>query len=136
MPDHKKKFWLENPFSLFSNMEKIVPLKSMCLSDQMNSLTRITIFIALILFLVKPTSSIIFLIVSLLFIIIVYYIQKKPFNLLLRLIKFIWMIIQIIIILFYCLMVQKNRPPLNIYLLFLKLKLRSLLGMQKYPFLY
>ena len=77
MPDHKKKFWLENPFSLFSNMEKIVPLKSMCLSDQMNSLTRITIFIALILFLVKPTSSIIFLIVSLLFIIIVYYIQKR-----------------------------------------------------------
>lgn len=77
MPDHKNKFWLENPFNLFNNMEKIVPLKSMCLSDQMNSLTRLTIFIALILFLVKPKSSIIFLIVSLLFIIIVYYIQKR-----------------------------------------------------------
>lgn len=77
MPDHKKNFWLENPYALFSNIEKIVPLKSMCLSEQMNSLTRITLFIALILFLVKPTSSIIFLIVSLLFIIIVYYIQKR-----------------------------------------------------------
>jgi hypothetical protein len=76
MPDHKKNFWLENPLEFFCNMEKIVPLKTMCLSHQMNSLTRMSVFIALILFLVKPKSSIIFLIVSLLFIIIVYYIQK------------------------------------------------------------
>ena len=77
MPVHNNDFWLENPLVLFRNIEKIVPLKTMCLEEQMNSLTRITLFTALILFLVKPKSSIIFLIVSLLFIIIVYYIQKQ-----------------------------------------------------------
>ena len=73
----KKKFWLENPFELFCNMQQIIPLTSMCLYEQMNALSRLTILVFLVVLLSKPRLSFIFLILSLLFIIIVYYIQKR-----------------------------------------------------------
>lgn len=73
----KKKFWIENTLELFCNIQQIIPQTSMCLYEQMNALSRLTILVFLVVLLIKPRISFIFLILSLLFIIIVYYIQKR-----------------------------------------------------------
>jgi len=72
----RDKFWLERLPNLFCSTS-LVPLDGMSLEDQMNSLTRLTLIIFLVLVLFRVKNSILFLILALLFIIILYYIQKK-----------------------------------------------------------
>lgn len=75
----KDKFWLENIKNLFSG-PSIVPLDGMSLQEQMNSLTRLSLIIFLILALFGIKNSILFLGLALLFIIILYYKQKKEMD--------------------------------------------------------
>lgn len=75
----KNKFWLENPPELFCNVQ-LIPLTNMSLHEQMNCLTRLVLLIFILLLLVKPRISFVFLILSLLFIIIIYYIQKRTMD--------------------------------------------------------
>lgn len=76
MKKDKEKFWLENPVNLFSNT-RVLPKQEMSLEDQMNSISRLVVFIFLILFLLGYKQSILFLILSFIFIIILYYLQKS-----------------------------------------------------------
>lgn len=72
----KNKFWIENISDLFCNFH-IIPLEGMSLESQLNALTRLIIFVFLILLLLNFKNSLLFLLLSLLFIIILYYIQRK-----------------------------------------------------------
>ena len=71
----KNKLWLENPLNLVCD-SSVVPLEGMTYSEQMNAITRLTILIFLVLFLIGFKDSFFFLILSLLFIIILYYLQS------------------------------------------------------------
>jgi hypothetical protein len=70
------KFWLENPKYLLCDF-KVIPKSKMSLEQQMNSLTRLILFVFLILSLLGYKQSILFLILSLTLIIILYYIKRN-----------------------------------------------------------
>ena len=57
----KNKLWLENPLNLVCDFS-VVPLEGMTYSEQMNAITRLTILIFLVLFLVGFKDSFFFLI--------------------------------------------------------------------------
>ena len=72
----KNKLWIENVSNLFCSYT-LIPMTGMSLAEQMNSLSRLVIFIFTILLATGFKSSFLFLLLSLLFIIILYYIQKN-----------------------------------------------------------
>jgi hypothetical protein len=69
-------FWLENPITLCKS-GTIIPKNHMSKEDQVNSITRLVIFIFLIMYLLDVKHSFLFLLLSIFFIIILYYLQKK-----------------------------------------------------------
>jgi hypothetical protein len=71
-----ERFWLEDPKYLFRDI-KIIPKDNMTLEMQMNSLSRLVLYVFLILFLLKYKQCFLFLLLSLFFIIILYYLQKS-----------------------------------------------------------
>src|SRR3990167_8155374 len=68
-------FWPENCKVLFSSTQ-LVPLRGMCMEEKLNSLTRLTGILFVVMLLLDFPYAIPFFIVSLVFIIIAYYIQK------------------------------------------------------------
>ena len=62
-------FWLQSPMQLVCDWN-VIPVNQMTFEQKMNSLSRLTIFIFIILILFGIKISLIFLAVSLLFIII------------------------------------------------------------------
>ena len=72
-------FWLEHPTILFREI-KFLPKHDMNLEQQMNCITRLVVFVFLILYLVNYQQSILFLILSIIFIIILYYLQKSKMS--------------------------------------------------------
>ena len=72
----KNKLWIENVQNLFCSYT-LIPMSGMSLAEQMNSLSRLVIFIFMILLTTGFQCSVLFLLLSLLFIIILYYIQKN-----------------------------------------------------------
>ena len=72
----KNKLWIENVSNLFCSYT-LIPMTGMSLAEQMNSLSRLVIFIFMILLATNFQCSVLFLLLSLLFIIILYYIQKN-----------------------------------------------------------
>lgn len=68
------KFWLENPFELFASLN-VIPQQGQTLEEQLNTLSRLVIFVWYALFLLNYRFHSIILFV-LLFIILFYYIQK------------------------------------------------------------
>ena len=75
----KHKFWLENPMYLFKTC-KVIPVGYMSLEEQMNCVSRLVLFIFIILFLLGYKQSLLFLILSIIFIIILYYLQKSKMS--------------------------------------------------------
>ena len=69
-------FWLDNPFILIKDI-KFIPKSTMSKEDQMNCITRLVIFLFLLLYLINYKHSFLFLILSIIFIIILYYLQKR-----------------------------------------------------------
>src|SRR3990167_5701430 len=69
-------FWPENCKVLFSSTQ-LVPLRGMCMEEKLNSLTRLTGILFVVMLLLDFPYAIPFFIVSLVFIIIAYYIQKN-----------------------------------------------------------
>ena len=69
-------FWLDNPFILLKDI-KFIPKSTMSKEDQMNCITRLVIFLFLLLYLINYKHSFLFLILSIIFIIILYYLQKR-----------------------------------------------------------
>lgn len=69
------KFWLENPLNIFCDYQ-FIPSENMPLEKQLNTITRLVLFISLILFLLGFKQTIVFLLFSLILIIILYYIQR------------------------------------------------------------
>lgn len=72
-------FWLEHPIILFREI-KLLPKHDMNLEQQMNCITRLVIFVFLILYLINYQQSILFFILSIIFIIILYYLQKSKMS--------------------------------------------------------
>lgn len=72
----KNKLWVENVSNLLCSYT-LIPMNGMTLAEQMNSLSRLVIFIFMILLTTGFQCSVLFLLLSLLFIIILYYIQKN-----------------------------------------------------------
>lgn len=72
----KNKLWVENISNILCSYT-LIPMTGMTLAEQMNSLSRLVIFIFMILLTTGFQSSVLFLLLSLLFIIILYYIQKN-----------------------------------------------------------
>jgi hypothetical protein len=75
----KRTFWLENPSELLCDY-RVIPTDSMNISKQLNSITRLIIFITVILYLVGYKNATLFALISLTIIIIAYYIQKNSKN--------------------------------------------------------
>lgn len=73
---YNNKLWLEKPSNLFCSFN-VVPLSHMTLEEQLNAITRLVLFVFLILVLLNFKHSSLFLLLSLLFIIILYYIQRN-----------------------------------------------------------
>jgi hypothetical protein len=69
-------FWTENLSSLFNNIQ-IVPIGNLCLSEQMNAISRLVIVVFVVMWLFDFKYALYFLTFSLLFIIIIYYIQRN-----------------------------------------------------------
>ena len=69
-------FWLENPIVLLKDI-KFIPKNTMSKEEQMNCITRLIIFLFLLMYLINYKNSFLFLILSLIFIIILYYLQKR-----------------------------------------------------------
>ena len=69
-------FWLENPFVLLKDI-KFIPKSTMSKEEQMNCITRLVIFLFLLLYLANYKHSFLFFILSIIFIIILYYLQKR-----------------------------------------------------------
>lgn len=69
------KLWLENPLNLFCDY-RLIPKEGENMEKNMNSITRLVLVVALILFLVNFKHTVLFLLISLLMIIILYYIQR------------------------------------------------------------
>lgn len=76
----KRTFWLENPTELICDY-RVVPTDTMDLSKQLNSITRLIIFITLILYLIGYKNATLFALLSLTTIITIYYVQKDSKNL-------------------------------------------------------
>lgn len=72
----KRTFWLENPSELLCDY-RVIPTDSMGISKQLNSITRLILFITIILYLVGYKNSLLFALISLIIIIIAYYIQEN-----------------------------------------------------------
>lgn len=72
----KNKLWVENISNILCSYT-LIPMSGMTLAEQMNSLSRLVIFIFMILLTTGFQCSVLFLLLSLLFIIILYYIQKN-----------------------------------------------------------
>jgi hypothetical protein len=75
----KRTFWLENPPELLCDY-RVIPTDNMGISKQLNAITRLIIFITIILYLVGYKHSILFALISLTVIIISYYMQKSSKN--------------------------------------------------------
>lgn len=73
-------FWLEHPNVLCKRFRLIPLSQTMTLEEQMNCITRLIIFVFLILYMIGYNQSILFLILSIIFIIILYYLQKSKMN--------------------------------------------------------
>lgn len=71
-----ERFWLENPLVLTKHLT-LLPKNDMSIEEQMNCVTRLVIFIFLILHLIGYQQSLLFFILSNIFIIILYYLQKS-----------------------------------------------------------
>jgi len=74
--DKNEVFWLQYPFILFKEI-KFVPKEKMSYEEQVNCITRLVIFIFLIMYLLGSKHAILFLLLSIIFIIILYYLQKS-----------------------------------------------------------
>jgi hypothetical protein len=70
-------FWLEHPQVLCKTFRLIPSRHNMTLEEQMNCITRLVMFIFLILYVIGYNQSILFLILSIFIIIILYYLQKS-----------------------------------------------------------
>jgi len=71
-----KKFWVENLGALFGSVQ-VVPHTNMTLEEQLNSISRLVLLAAIIMWLFNFKYTAQFLIVSLAFIIIIYYMQRR-----------------------------------------------------------
>ena len=69
-------FWFENPVVLLKDI-KFIPKNTMSKEDQMNCITRLVIFLFLVMYLISYKNSFLFFILSIIFIIILYYLQKR-----------------------------------------------------------
>ena len=74
-----KKIWLEDPTILFKQYT-FVPNSMMNTEERMNTITRLIIFIFLIMLLLGYKYALLFLLLSIIFIIILYYLQKKEMS--------------------------------------------------------
>jgi hypothetical protein len=72
----KNKLWFENPINLVCDTS-IIPMDNMNYTEKMNAITRLIIFIFIIMLLLGLKDSIYFLLLSLIFIIILYYYQRN-----------------------------------------------------------
>jgi hypothetical protein len=70
------KFWLENPVEIFKSLE-IVPLDNMRLSDQINALTRLLVFLFILAILFDCKYSYHFFCLGLIILIFIYYFQNN-----------------------------------------------------------
>lgn len=74
---NRKQFWLERLPVLFCSID-IIPRWNDTLEEQMNTITRLILFIWFILILFNYNNNILFALISIVFIIIMYYIKRKP----------------------------------------------------------
>lgn len=74
-----KKIWLEDPLILFKQ-SSFIPNSIMDTEERMNTITRLIIFIFLIMLLLGYKNALLFLLLSIIFIIILYYLQKKEMS--------------------------------------------------------
>lgn len=74
-----KSFWLENPLQLFCTFN-VIPLDGMSWEEKMNSLSRFTIILFVIFYLLNCKFNFSFLVISLMFIIVLYYFQRENTN--------------------------------------------------------
>ena len=72
-------FWVDNPSVLYKDI-KFIPKNNMSKEEQMNSITRLILFIFLIMYLIGYKHSFLFLLLSLFFIIILYYLQRDKMS--------------------------------------------------------
>lgn len=72
-------FWLENPLILFKDI-KFIPKKIMEKEEQMNCITRLVIFLFLLMYLVGYKHAFLFFVLSIIFIIILFYLQKRKMS--------------------------------------------------------
>jgi hypothetical protein len=73
------KIWLEDPSLLYKG-HSFIPNSSMNIEERMNTITRLVLFIFLIMILMGYKNAILFLLLSIIFIIILYYLQKKEMS--------------------------------------------------------
>lgn len=75
-----EKFWAESMTSLFTNFYLIIPSKKMKRERKMNTISRLIIFvfIIMVIFGLNLKNNILFLLFSLIIIILLYYKEKKP----------------------------------------------------------
>lgn len=71
----KDKFWLENPYSLLAD-PRVIPTDSMDLETKLNTISRLVIVTAIILYLLGFKESLLFLLLALTIIIILNYLEK------------------------------------------------------------
>jgi len=74
-----KKIWLEDPLILFKQ-SSFVPNSMMDIEERINTITRLIIFVFLIMLLLGYKNALLFLLLSIIFIIILYYLQKKEMS--------------------------------------------------------
>ncbi len=72
MPD--SKFWVENPCVLLTDI-KVFPTAEMCKDEKLNALTRLSLIIALIMYLMKYQHWFIFLVLALFIIVLLKYVK-------------------------------------------------------------
>ncbi len=73
----KKKLWIYDPCGLFNNMFNIIPNPNMSKIEKVNTLTRLVLWIFLILVFFKYPKSLEFLMLSIIIILLLYFITTK-----------------------------------------------------------
>lgn len=71
----KDTFWLENPYQLVAD-PRVIPTDGMTLEAKLNSISRLIIIVAVILYLLGYKESPLFILLALTIIIILYYLEK------------------------------------------------------------
>ena len=76
----KNKLWINDPITLVCEWNKIIPSENMCKNEKVNTITRLIIYVFILMMLFNYSKSFEFLLTSLIITLILYYVSLQYYK--------------------------------------------------------